>query len=162
MSAIEVIGRVVAAFVVLLIMTRIMGKQQISQLTFFHYMTGITIGTNAASITMDKSIELDVGFISLIAWSLLTVFVSYITLKSKKARIIMNGHPTLVMRDGQILESALAAVRLNKDDLNMMLRERDIFNIQDVAFGILESNGELSVVKKGTKQTMHLEDLKGV
>ncbi|MGE7185699.1 hypothetical protein ACQKKK_17485 [Peribacillus sp. NPDC006672] len=59
-------------------MTRIMGKKQVSQLTYFNYITGITIGAVAASITIDTSIDIAVAFVRLIGWSVLTILVSFI------------------------------------------------------------------------------------
>jgi uncharacterized membrane protein YcaP (DUF421 family) len=127
MSFIEVIGRVIISFGVLLLMTRIMGKKQVSQLTYFNYITGITIGAVAASITIDTSINMADGFVSMVCWSLLTVLVSYINLKSPKARILLDGQPTIVIKNGEILEKTLAGLRLNMDDLSMLLREKKHF-----------------------------------
>ncbi|WP_218925108.1 DUF421 domain-containing protein [Bacillus sp. AFS017274] len=159
MSFIEVLSRVVAAFVVLLLMTRIMGKKQVSQLTYFNYITGITIGAVAASITIDTSIDMVDAFVSLIGWSVLTILVSFINLKSPKARIILDGEPTIVIKDGKILEKALKGERLNMDDLSMLLREQSIFSMQEVNYAVLEPNGQLSVLKKVDSQSVSKKDI---
>ncbi|MGE6609742.1 DUF421 domain-containing protein [Peribacillus sp. NPDC076916] len=159
MSIIEVLSRVVAAFVVLLLITRIMGKKQVSQLTYFNYITGITIGAVAASITIDTSIDMVDAFVSLIGWSVLTILVSFINLKSPKARIILDGEPTIVIKDGKILENALKGERLNMDDLSMLLREQSIFSMQEVNYSVLEPNGQLSVLKKVDSQSVSKKDI---
>ena len=160
MSFIEVIGRVIISFGVLLLMTRIMGKKQVSQLTYFNYITGITIGAVAASITIDRSIDMSDGFVSMVCWSLLTVLVSYINLKSPKARILLDGQPTIVIKNGKILEKTLAGLRLNMDDLSMLLREKSIFSTQEVDYAVLEPDGKLSVLKKVDQKSVTKKDLK--
>ncbi|MES5265402.1 DUF421 domain-containing protein [Priestia megaterium] len=160
MGFIEVIGRVIISFSVLLLMTRIMGKKQVSQLTYFNYITGITIGAVAASITIDRSIDMSDGFVSMVCWSLLTVLVSYINLKSPKARILLDGQPTIVIKNGKILEKTLAGLRLNMDDLSMLLREKNIFSTQEVDYAVLEPDGQLSVLKKVDQQNVTKKDLK--
>lgn len=160
MGFIEVIGRVIISFSVLLLMTRIMGKKQVSQLTYFNYITGITIGAVAASITIDRSIDMSDGFVSMVCWSLLTVLVSYINLKSPKARILFDGQPTIVIKNGKILEKTLAGLRLNMDDLSMLLREKNIFSTQEVDYAVLEPDGQLSVLKKVDQQNVTKKDLK--
>ncbi|MEB2278241.1 DUF421 domain-containing protein [Bacillus sp. ILBB4] len=160
MNFIEVIGRVIISFSVLLLMTRIMGKKQVSQLTYFNYITGITIGAVAASITIDRSIDMSDGFVSMVCWSLLTVLVSYINLKSPKARILLDGQPTIVIKNGRILEKTLAGLRLNMDDLSMLLREKNIFSTQEVDYAVLEPDGQLSVLKKVDQQNVTKKNLK--
>jgi uncharacterized membrane protein YcaP (DUF421 family) len=136
-----------------------MGKKQVGQLTFFNYITGISIGAIAATITIDRSIDLGEGFVSLIGWALLTHLVAYINVKSRKAREIVNGQPTIVIKNGDILEKPLADAGLNMDDLKMLLREKDIFSTKDVDYAILEPDGKLSVLKKVDKLNPTNEDL---
>ncbi|MCQ6280363.1 DUF421 domain-containing protein [Bacillus sp. EB600] len=159
MNYLEVLGKVVISFTVLLLMTRMMGKKQVGQLTYFNYITGISIGAIAAAITMDRSIKLGEGFVSLISWALLTHLVAFINLKSRKARVILDGQPTIVIKNGQILEKAMAGASLNMDDLSMLLREKDIFSMKEVDYAILEPDGKLSVLKKVDQQTISKKDL---
>lgn len=159
MNFIEVLIKVVISFSVLLLMTRIMGKRQIGHLTYFNYITGITIGAVAAAITIDPRIELSDGLISLIGWSTLTYLISYINLKSPKARTILDDEPTILIKNGKILEKTMASLRLNIDDLNMLLREKNIFSTNEVDYAILEPNGQLSVLKKVDQQTVTRKDL---
>lgn len=143
----EMILRSTVSFFVLLALARILGKKQLSHLTFFNYVTGITIGSIAADIAGESESHFFNGLIGLIWWSILTILVGYIGLKSSTARILFDGQPTIVIKVGKILKEALQGTRLNLDDLSMMLRERDIFSIQDVHNAILEPNGKLSVLK---------------
>lgn len=144
----------------MLVLTRLLGKKQLSHLTFFNYITGITFGSIAAEIVIQKDLRLLNGLASLIWWTFLTLLVGYIGLKWSKARIVIDGEPTVIIRHGNIIESALARTRLNLDDLTMMLRERDAFSISEVEYAILESHGKLSVLKKPEYQNTTKKDVK--
>ncbi len=155
----EMTLRTFITFLVMLVLARFLGKKQLSHLTFFNYITGITIGSIAADIAGETKTPFFNGLVSLVWWVVLTIFVGYIGLKSNKARILLDGQPTIVIKKGKILKDALKAVRLNMDDLSMMLREQQVFSVQDVHYAILEPNGELSLLKKEPQQTVTKQDL---
>ena len=155
----ETLLRTTLAFIVLLILARLMGKEQVSQLTFFHYVTGITIGSIAAEIAGQYETPFVDGLIAMIWWAALTLLMSYIALKSKRARVILDDKPTIVMFEGKIIEEAMKKSRLHLDDLNMMLREQSIFSIKDVHYAILETNGNLSVLKKAGQEPATKKDV---
>jgi len=156
----EMILRTTLSFAVLLLLARLLGKKQLSQLTFFNYITGITIGSIAADIAGETETPFTNGLISLIWWSFLTGLVGYIGIKSSKARIVLDGEPTIVIKEGKILEKAMQSIRLNIDDLSMMLREQGVFSTQDVDYAVLEPNGKLSILKKVKQQPATKQDLK--
>ncbi|GGA43089.1 DUF421 domain-containing protein [Kroppenstedtia guangzhouensis] len=155
----EIVLRALITFPVLLLLTRLMGKKQMSQLTFFNYVTGITIGTIAASMTIDRDVPFLHSLTGLISWVLLTILATWLTLNSHRARVVLDGGPTLVIKKGKILKRSLKSLRLNMEDLGMMLREKDIFSIADVETAVFEANGKLSVIKKPGKQGATKEDL---
>lgn len=154
----EMIMRATGAFIVLLIMTRLMGRKQLSQLTFFNYITGISLGTLAASIASDTNVNYINGLTSLIWWSLLTMLVGFISLKSSDARIIIDGQPVIVIKKGKILEKELGKLRMNMDDLSMLLREQKVYSIKDVENAIFEANGKLSIMLKPDQQPITRQD----
>lgn len=156
----EMILRVIFSFLVLLILTRILGKKQLSQLTFFHYITGITIGSMTAQIASDVQTHFLDGLIALIWWGILTYLVTIITLKSKKARLLMDGKPTMVVQNGLILESGLKKNRMHLEELTMMLREQGIFSVKDVQYALLDTNGKVSVSLKSPEQGATKQDVK--
>ena len=155
----EMIMRVTVTFFVLLILARFMGKKQISQLTFFHYVTGITIGSIAGEIAGVSKTPLLDGLVAMVWWAFLTILMSYIAFKSKKARILLDDQPTIVVYEGKIVEASLTKLRLHLNDLGMMLREQSIFSIKDVHYAILETNGELSVLKKAGLEAATKKDV---
>lgn len=155
----EMIFRTTLTFIALLFLARIMGKKQISQLTFFHYVTGITIGSIAAEMAAQTKTPFMDGMVAMSWWALLTVFMSYIAMKSKKLRVLIDDKPVIVIQKGKIEEQALKKTRLHLNELNMMLREQGIFSIQDVYYAIFETNGNLSVLKKTGKEAASKEDV---
>jgi uncharacterized membrane protein YcaP (DUF421 family) len=80
-------------------------------------------------------------------------------LKSSKARVFLDGEPTIVIKKGEIMHDKLSSQRLNIDDLTMLLRTNDVFSIKDVDYAILEPNGQLSVLKKQDKEQVTRKDL---
>lgn len=156
----EMTLRSVVTFVVLLLLTRIMGKKQLSQLSYFHYITGITIGSIAGEISAQSETHFINGFIALIWWFIFTMAMSAILLRWKKARKILDDEPTIIVREGIILERSLKSLRLHMDDVMMLLREQGIFTIKDVDWAIMENNGQLSVLKKAAQLEATRQDVK--
>ncbi|KZE38402.1 hypothetical protein AV656_05665 [Bhargavaea cecembensis] len=156
----EMVFRTSVSFAALLLLTRLLGKKQMSQLTFFHYITGITIGSIAANIAGESETPFWNGLVSLVVWVLFVVLLSFITLKWGSTRMILDNQPTIVIRDGRIDEQAMKSVQLHLDDLNMMLRETGIFTIKDVQYAVLETNGALSVLQKVPQLPATKKDVK--
>ncbi|MDU5145827.1 MAG: DUF421 domain-containing protein [Paenibacillus dendritiformis] len=156
----EIMGRTLFAFISLLLFSRLLGKKQMSHITLFNYITGITFGSIAAAMAVDKFISIHEGIISLAVWSILTIGVSKLSLKFPRIRVLLDGEPTIVIKKGKILEKTMAETHLNMDDLSMLLREKDIFSIKDVEYAVLEPHGRISVLKKKEKQAATREDLK--
>lgn len=154
----EMILRATGAFFVLLIMTRLMGRKQLSQLTFFNYITGIALGSIAADIAGETKTHFLNGITSLIWWSILTILVGFIGMKSARARIATDGQAFIVIKKGKILEGELAKRRLNIDDLSMLLREQKVFSVKDVENAVFEPNGKLSIMLKEEKQPVTKKD----
>lgn len=158
-EGIVVLIRGIIAFFSLLIFTRILGKQQISQLTFFEYILDITIGSIAAELTVDLSSSAWPHFVGLSIWFILTLILQLVTLKSKKIAQYIEGEPTVVIMNGKILEQAMKRLRFRISDLLEMLRQKNVFDISEVEIAILEISGSFTVLKKSQYQTVTLSDL---
>lgn len=155
----EMLLRSSGAFFAILLLARIIGKKQLSQLTFFHYVTGITFGSIAAEISVVVETPFLDGIVSLIWWAVLTILVSFISLKSKKARVLFDDKPMIVMQNGIILNDNLKKARLHPDELAMLLREQSIFSFDEVLYAVFETTGQLSVLKKPLARTATKEDV---
>lgn len=158
-ESIVVIVRSIISFGTLLLFTRILGKQQLSQLTFFDYILGITIGSVASSLTTDLDSRAWPQWIGLLMWALLVMSVQFITLKSRAASKYFDGEPTIIIMNGKIMEAAMKKLRYRTDDLVEQLRQKDIFDITQVEFAILEKDGQISVLKKSEYQTVTRKDM---
>jgi len=154
----EMILRSTGAFTVLLIMTRLMGRKQLSQLTFFNYITGIAIGSIAANMASETNVHYLNGLTSLIWWSILTILVGYIGLKFARVRVVTDGQPIVVIKEGKILENTSGKLRLNMDDLAALLRQQKVFSVKDVENAIFEPNGKLSIMLKEEQKPLTKQD----
>ena len=151
--------RSVVIYFILVIFARIMGRKQISQLTYFDYVVGITIGSIAAVASVDKNISMYKGIFSIIIWSILTILISEITLKNIKLRLLIDSEPLLMIDKGKVIYKNMKKARYNIGDLLMQLRDKDIFYITEVEIAILEPDGKLSVLKKAEHTTLTVGDM---
>ena len=156
----EIIIRSLVSFIVILIVARIIGKKQLSQLTFFHYITGLTIGSIAGEITTQVDTPFWDGIVALICWTILTLFISFIAIRSTKVRVIVDDRPTILIQNGIINKSGLRKARLHTDELAMLLREEGVFSFDEVHYAVFETNGELSVLKKPANNPATKKDVK--
>lgn len=159
MEHVYLIFRTTLTFFVILVLARILGKKQISQLTYFNYVTGITIGSIAANIISKSNEPFIDEFLGLIWWCALTGIISFAGLKSGKFRCFVDGEPTIVIKKGALVKKALKSAKLDMDEVSMLLREQGIFSVRDVEYAILETNGSLSVLKKPEKQQATKQDV---
>jgi uncharacterized membrane protein YcaP (DUF421 family) len=153
----EVIFQSIAAFFFLFILARILGKRQIAQLTFFDYIAGITIGNVAASWSLDE-VKTVHAILSLVIWTLLSIIMAFIQKKSYLSRVLLDGRPTVIIQNGEILEKNLSKEHLSSEELMLLLRQKDIFKVSDVEYAVFENNGKLSVMKKSELQPITLKD----
>jgi len=151
--------RSIIAFFTLLIFAKILGKQQISQLTFFDYVEGITIGSIAASLTTDLSSRAWPHWVGLFSWALLGYLMEYIAMKWRYAAKFIEGEPTIVIMNGKIMEKAIRKMKYTAADIMGLLRSKDVFDLAQVDFAIIEPNGQLSVLKKAEYEPLTAKDM---
>jgi len=154
----QVISHSLIVFVLLIILTRLIGKKFLAQMTFFDFVTGIIIGTiGGAYVTTETK-----GYyvlLSPIILTLLVVLTGYLTLKSTPARKLIEGEPLVMIQNGNIFEENMRKIRYNMDDLMMQLREKGVFDLTEVESAILEPHGKLSVLKKSQHLPLTPKDL---
>ncbi|WP_152391710.1 DUF421 domain-containing protein [Paenibacillus guangzhouensis] len=146
--------RTLVAVLVLFFFTKVLGKRQVAQLSLFEYITGITIGSLAAYISMDLEKHWGLGIISLAVWVGVSFIIEMVQLKTKKLRDFIDSKSQVLIKDGKILEDNLKKVRVTSDELLAQLRKRNVFNAADVEFAIMESNGEFNVLLKRENQPL--------
>jgi len=151
--------RTIILYAVILIVMRIMGKRQLGQLQPFELVITILISELAAIPMQDTGVPLINGIVPIIILMVAQIVLSFTTLKSEKARGIICGKPSILIEDGVIMESQLAKLHFNINDLLEQLRVKGYPDIKDVEFAILETEGQLSVIPKSTKRPVNPEDL---
>ncbi len=151
--------RVFASYLLLLVLTRAMGRKLISQMTFFDFVVGVTVGSVVVNISVNQKRAVTSGITVLLALTAFTVAIDYLNMKTFFSRKLTNSEPVTIIENGKIVVENLTKVRLTLDNLMMLLREQSVFNISDVEFAIFETNGKLSVLKKSQKQPVTPSDL---
>lgn len=154
-----VVVRSIISFFTLLIFARFLGKQQIGQLTFFDYTLGITIGSIAGSLSTDLNSRAWPYWAGLFSWAILGLTMQKVTLKWSYASKYIEDQPTIVIMNGKILEDSLKKTRFRISDILGFLRNKNIFDISQVDFAIIETNGQLSVQKKPQYETLTAKDM---
>lgn len=144
---------------ILFVLTRIMGKKQISQLTLFDYVVGISIGSIAAELAINDSISYIQGITGMIIYALFPILLSIISLRSYLGRKILDGVPTILIQNGKINEGGLKKTKMNINDLLEECRLKDVFDIGDIEFAILETSGNLSIQLKSMNKPLTPKDL---
>ncbi|MFB9328624.1 DUF421 domain-containing protein [Paenibacillus aurantiacus] len=151
---VHILFRSLGTIVMLFVLTRILGKKQISQLTFFEYVTGITLGEIAGFLSTDVERSYLHGVIALAVWFALPLLVELVTLRSKTLREWLEGKGTVLIKEGKVLEDNLKKERYTADELLEQLRAKSVFRVADVEFATLEASGELSVMLKKENQPL--------
>ena len=155
-----IFARTLILYALVVIVMRLMGKRQIGQLQPFELVVAIMISELAAVPMQDTGIPLLSGIIPILTLLIAQITLSLISLKSIKARAIICGKPKILIENGKILQMNLASEMYTINDLLEQLRIKNIPNIADVEFAVLETNGQLSVIPKSQKRQLTPEDLK--
>ncbi|KJS13888.1 MAG: membrane protein [Peptococcaceae bacterium BRH_c8a] len=154
-----VIIRTLILYVAVLVVMRVMGKREIGQLQPMELVVALMIADLAAIPMQNTGIPLLSGLIPIIVLMAAQVTLSLISMKSPKIRDIVDGRPSVVLKNGWIMESELRRLRYSINDLLEQLRAKNFPNPADVEFAILETNGQLSVIPKSQKRPVQPSDL---
>ncbi|MCM3131028.1 MULTISPECIES: DUF421 domain-containing protein [unclassified Paenibacillus] len=150
----EVSLRTLAAVTTLFIITKILGKRQISELSLFEYITGITLGNLVGYISLDIDNTWFLGFIALFVWVAVSTGAEYYTMKNKKFRDIVDGKATVLVEKGVLLGENLKKERLTIDEFLEQLRKKNVFRVADVEFAVMEQSGDINVMLKKEHQPL--------
>lgn len=122
-------------------------------------MLGITIGSTASTLSTDLESTAWSHWVGLLSWCVIGFLLQWITLKWRYAAKYIEGEPTIVIMDGKIMEDTLRKMRYRVSDVLEQLRGKDIFDLSEIEFAILESDGQLSVLKKPEEEPLTAKDL---
>lgn len=151
--------RALILYTVVVIVMRIMGKQQVAQLQPYELAVALMIADLGAVPMQNTGIPLITGIVPILTLLMAQVLISYLSLKSELVRRMVCGTPSILISKGKINEKELFKERYNVNDLLEQLRSMGYYNIADVEFAILETNGTLSVIPKSDKRPINPGDL---
>ncbi|KGK86659.1 membrane protein [Desulfosporosinus sp. HMP52] len=147
-------------FFSLLLVTRFLGKTQITQLTAFDFISALIMGELLGNAIYDDDTGIVKVFYAITVWGLLIFAIQFLGQKSIFFRKLLEGTPSLVIQKGVINRQALKKNRMNINELLNLLRIKDVFSVREVEYAILEANGSLTVLRKPEFDTPTLGDLK--
>ena len=151
--------RAVFAYLLVLIVARLLGRKSISQMTFFDFVVAITLGSLTANLGIGKNNTPVNATIVILTFCAMGILTSFWVLTSMKARKLIDSVPLVLIAKGELVKSNLRRARLSLNRLTMLLRENNAFNIIDVEYAILEIDGKLSVLMKSDKRPMTPSDM---
>lgn len=154
-----VVIRSFISFFTLLFFVRLMGKQQVAQLTFFDYVVGITIGSIAGTLSVQVNESTLATLAGMGTWTILAILLAVSGIHNKWIRKVVDGEKTVVVENGKILEKNLKQIRIPTDELISELRTQGVFSMADVEFAMFEPGGKISVQKKSQKQPITPSDM---
>jgi len=143
-----ILFRTILIYVLIVLIFRLMGKREIGELSILDLVVFIMIAEIAVVAIEDYQDPLLPTLLPMFILLSIQVLLAFLSLKSKKMRDFIEGEPTFIIKNGEIDETAMKSQRYNYDDLLIQLREKNIRNIADVEFAILETSGKLSVFEK--------------
>ncbi|MGE5456598.1 MAG: DUF421 domain-containing protein [Ignavibacteriales bacterium] len=155
----DVLFRGMLALTTLFLITKIVGKKQVSQLSLFDYVIGISIGNFAAEMTFNLESHYLNGITAILLFGIMSYLVSVVTLKSIILRRFFMGVPTVVIQDGKIIKKNLRKVKFDINDLLEETRLAGYFDVSDIEYAIMETSGEVSYLPKGEKLPVTIKDM---
>ena len=158
MEILKVILTSVLSAVALFVIAKIIGHKQMSQLDFFDYITGITIGSIAAELATELEEPLK-PLIAMVVYGSLTVILTAVTTKLPKMRKYINGTPTILMNNGKIYRKNLKKAKLDLSEFMVMCRQEGYFNLSDIQTAVFEYNGRLTVLPVSSRRPLNPEDI---
>ncbi|ADU26711.1 DUF421 domain-containing protein [Ethanoligenens harbinense] len=154
-----IVFRSIFAFIILLALGRIVGRKMISRITFFDFIIGVTLGSLGVRLALGADDSLLGNIVAGITIILMVLLIDVCNLKSYLFRKLEEGKPIILVENGIIHEKNLKKVRISLNKLLMLLREKDVFNMDDVYYAIIENDGELSVLLKPDRQALKAADM---
>lgn len=152
--------RTILVLIILFFITKMMGKKQISELNFFDYIVGITIGSIAADISLDIEKNMIAGIAALFIYGFISYIISFVSIKSILARRFFIGVPTVLVEKGKIIESGVKKSKIDVNDLLMEARENGYFNLDEIDYALMEVNGNISFLPKEKEKPVTKKDMK--
>ncbi|WP_079529442.1 DUF421 domain-containing protein [Halobacillus hunanensis] len=159
MAYLQMFAEIIFGFFALFLITKLLGKTQITQITPFDFISALVLGELVGNALYDGEVGLRQMAFMIVLWGILISVTELITQKFKGTRHLLEGSPSLVIHEGKIMKKQLKKNKLDINQLQHLLRSKDVFTIKDVQYAVLETDGSISVLKKSEHQTPTRKDL---
>lgn len=136
--------RAIFSLVTLFLITKIIGKKQMSELTLFDYTISISIGNFAAEITTNTDVQILNGFLAVLIFGFIYIVVAYLGVDSLKIRKFFNGTPTIIINNGKFMYDNFKRLKIDMNDFLQSCRLKGYFDISKIKYAIMEANGSIS------------------
>lgn len=158
-DGLDIFIRSISSIVALFIISKVMGKKQMSQMSFFDYIVGITIGSIAAQMAFDDNLHYYESIIALTTYGVVDLLIALSTNKSIRVRRFFIGTPTVLIYNGKIIEKNLMSAKYDVNELLSDCRFNGYFNISDIKYAIFETNGRISFLPYSDKRPVTPYDM---
>ena len=158
MEIIKVLLTSLLSVAALFAMAKLMGHKQISQLDFFDYICGITIGSIAAELATELEEPMQ-PLIAIGVYGVTAIVLSKLTSRFPRTRKLINGTPTILMSDGKLCRENMKKAKLDLSEFMVMCRQQGYFDLSDIQTAVFEFNGRLSILPVSKKRPANPEDL---
>ena len=148
-----------SSLIVLFLLTKLMGNKEVSQLSMFDYIIGITIGSIAAEMATALESDFTQPLVAMIVYAFITVLISFINTKSLKSRKVITGKPLILFDNGRLYRNNFKKSKLDLNEFLMLCRNGGYFNLSDLETVLLEPNGKLSFLPVSDKRPVTPIDL---
>ncbi|MGP4070172.1 DUF421 domain-containing protein [Halobacillus sp. B29] len=159
MDYLQITVETLFGFLALFILTKVLGKTQITQITAFDFIAALVLGELVGNALYDKEVGIpQIGF-AVLLWGVLIYVTEIITEKYKSTRGLLEGRPSLIIYKGDIDRKQLKKSKLDINQLQHLLRAKDVFSVQEVQYAVLETDGTVSVLKASQYQNVTRGDM---
>lgn len=152
-------SRAIFSLITLFLITKMIGKRQVSELSLFDYVISISIGNFAAEMTMNLDSQVLNGFVSVLIFGLIATFVGILTTKSILLRRFFMGTPTIIIQDGNFIVKNLKKIKFDMNDFLETARSAGYFNVSQIKYAIMEANGKVSFLPKEEYLQVTIKDM---
>ena len=152
MDFLKIVALSFTSLIFLFILTKIMGNKQMSQLSMFDYIIGITIGSIAAEMATALETEFWQPLLAMAIYAIISILFSILSTKSVKARRLISGTTLILFDNGKLYRKNFKTAKLDLDEFLMLCRINGYFNLNDIQTALLESNGKISFLPKAEKR----------
>ncbi|MFS0785668.1 DUF421 domain-containing protein [Shouchella sp. 1P09AA] len=144
----------------LLILTKVMGKTSFAQITPFDFISALILGELVGNAIYDDEVRIGTILFSVFIWGLLLFIIEWATQRFRKTRKFFEGNPSIIIQNGHLNRNEMKRNKLDMNQLQHLLRQKDAFSVREVAYAVLETDGQISVLKKQKYDQPTFEDFK--